>query len=343
MLTRRPRVMAALRPLVNRAVPEAMTTVTVRSGPAAGLRLRIEPQLEKFYWTGGHDHEVQAALARVLREGMTCWDVGAHAGFMTLVASRLVGPQGRVVAFEPIEANRRRLEEHLALNGAENVTVVPLALADRSGAATMGERRESSFQWSLDGAREGRPSVNVELATVDDVAARLGVPDVLKIDVEGAELDVIRGARRTIASRRPRMLVEFLEEESMREAQEELPGYRFTRLDSHNYELDPGDRGRAPARSAAILDSIAVVPKDVVHRAFEAETLLLNLETGRYHGVNVTGAELLALLGETGGDVRLSLERLAERLEVEADEIAEDIAQFCTELVDRGLLEVTPK
>ena len=92
-----------------------------------------------------------------------------------------------------------------------------------------------------------------------------------------------------------------------------------------------------------ILASRATVPEDVVYRSFEAETLLLNLGTGRYHGVNVTGAEMLVLLGETGGDVRLSLERLAERLEVEADEIAEDVAEFCTELVDRGLLEVTPK
>jgi FkbM family methyltransferase len=239
ILTRHPRLLAVLRPLVNRAVPSEMTTVTVRSGLAAGATLRIDPQLEKFYWTGAHDREVQEALARMLRPGMVCWDVGAHSGFMTLIASRLVGPEGRVVAVEPIEANRRRLEEHLALNRVTNVTVVPLALADRSGSGTMVERDESSFQWSLDGSDGGLRSVHVQLSTLDALASEVGVPDVLKIDVEDAELDVLRGGRLTIAERRPAMVVEFLTAARAREAEEELAGYRFSRLDDHNYELAP--------------------------------------------------------------------------------------------------------
>lgn len=88
---------------------------------------------------------------------------------------------------------------------------------------------------------------------------------------------------------------------------------------------------------------MAVVPDDVVHRAFEAETLLLNLDTGNYHGLNETGGRMLELLGETGGDVRAAIDRLAREYGRETDEIAPEIAEFCRALADRGLLEVSPK
>jgi hypothetical protein len=92
-----------------------------------------------------------------------------------------------------------------------------------------------------------------------------------------------------------------------------------------------------------ILGARAVVPEGVVSRAFEAETLLLNLETGTYHGVDATGARMLELLGETGGDVRLSVERLADEFGVDAGEIAGELADFCGALAERGLLEVEPR
>jgi hypothetical protein len=92
-----------------------------------------------------------------------------------------------------------------------------------------------------------------------------------------------------------------------------------------------------------ILDSKAVVPEHVVHRAFEAETLLLNLGTGTYHGLDPTGARMLELLGETGGDVRLSIQRLADESGMDADAIEGDLVEFCEELSERGLLELGPK
>jgi hypothetical protein len=91
------------------------------------------------------------------------------------------------------------------------------------------------------------------------------------------------------------------------------------------------------------LDSIAIVPEGVVHRDFEAETLLLNLGTGTYHGVNVTGRRILALLRETGGDIRMSVERLAGEHGVPVAQIAGDVAEFCAELAQRGLLELSPR
>jgi len=96
-------------------------------------------------------------------------------------------------------------------------------------------------------------------------------------------------------------------------------------------------------RREEILDSRAVVPDGVVSRAFDAELLLLNLATGTYHGLDATGARMLELLRETGGDVRLSVDRLAAEYDVASEEIAGDLADFCAELAERGLLEMGPK
>ena len=92
-----------------------------------------------------------------------------------------------------------------------------------------------------------------------------------------------------------------------------------------------------------ILDATANVPEHVVFRSFEAETLLLNLETGQYHGLNSTGGRMLELLKETGGEVRQSVDRLAKEYEIDADTIARDMAEFCLSLEERGLLEVQRK
>lgn len=93
-------------------------------------------------------------------------------------------------------------------------------------------------------------------------------------------------------------------------------------------------------RHDEILDATAKVPEHVVFRSFEAETLLLNLETGQYHGLNTTGGRMLELLKDTGGQVRASVNRLAHEYEIDTATIATDMADFCLSLEERGLLEV---
>ncbi len=89
-----------------------------------------------------------------------------------------------------------------------------------------------------------------------------------------------------------------------------------------------------------ILDGTATVPENVVYREFEAETLLLNLNTGQYHGLNPTGGRLLQLLEETDGNVRAAITKLAAEYEVAEDDITTDMADFCAALAERGLIEV---
>ena len=90
-----------------------------------------------------------------------------------------------------------------------------------------------------------------------------------------------------------------------------------------------------------LLERRFAVPEHVVYRSFEAETLLLNLETGQYHGLNETGGRMIELLKSTDGTARDAIARLAEEYDVEFDDIAPDLVTFCAALEQRGLITAT--
>lgn len=100
------------------------------------------------------------------------------------------------------------------------------------------------------------------------------------------------------------------------------------------------DPNRNTIDASAMLGAVVHVPKHVVYRSFEAETVLLNLQTGQYHGLNRSGGRMLELLEETGGRVRAAIDRLAEEYGENPVAIEDGLASFCTALAERGLIEV---
>ena len=160
----------------------------------------LRPQVD---WEPNNDRYVFVSL---LREGMTVMDVGANLGLYSLLASRAVGPSGKVYAFEPVPEIFTRLKEHIVLNNATNVIPVPIALSDEKGTVKMSVMRgESSFFRHL-----SEKFVEVQVERLDDFVEREGIErvDAIKIDVEGAELKVIRGADKTIRRYKPILMVE---------------------------------------------------------------------------------------------------------------------------------------
>ena len=133
-----------------------------------------------------------------VRPGMTVVDIGAHLGYFTLQAARRVGPQGRVFAFEPNPDTLPFLRANVDANGvADRVTIVDRALAARTGTATLFVA-PSGDTTSL---HPGEPDVTertVELVAADDVLAG-AVPDVVKLDVEGGEVEVLQGMGSTLS------------------------------------------------------------------------------------------------------------------------------------------------
>lgn len=188
----------------------------IMRGSMAGVRINLGGSFLR-YLTGDAEPEVQQALAELIEPGQTVYDVGANIGFFTILCSRLVGPQGKVYAFEPVPENVVTLCHNIALNKLTNVIVVEQALSASTGTAEMFVSPWSAFHsLNVDGASKrenhGPDGGQITVATValDEFVQGDGIsaPDLIKLDVEGAELLVVEGMRETLRSVQPLLLVE---------------------------------------------------------------------------------------------------------------------------------------
>ena len=148
---------------------------------------------------GTYEKEQTAFFEQLLQPGAVLFDVGAHVGYYSLLSSRLVGAQGRVVAFEAMPRNARFLRHHLEANRCANVEVIEGAVSDRAGTARFGKGTGTGT-----GRLSDAGEFEVRTMTLDDVAAQRGLlPDFIKIDVEGAEERVLDGAARILGEKKP--------------------------------------------------------------------------------------------------------------------------------------------
>lgn len=199
----------------------------VSSGPLAGREILIDRQGSGAWedmLAGRFDAEIYDAIARTLPAGAgIIWDVGAHIGFHTLGFSTTVGPGGHVVGFEPSPSNRERLRQNLEKNRdlAARIQILDCGLCDFDGDALLAVSREiDSGASSMSFLESATPAVDpvtssgwerlvVPVRTADSlIQDGLPRPDVMKIDVEGAELLVLRGATETLKRARPTVIVE---------------------------------------------------------------------------------------------------------------------------------------
>lgn len=196
---------------IGRAAARLMpkTVYPVVRGPLRGARF----VLGSFAGEGGgasvffnlSEPEQSLTFAKEVVPGSVVFDIGANVGYYTILASRLAGPKGKVAAFEPVPRNLEFLRRHIAVNRAENVTVFPLACSDRSGETSFfcGSNPAMGSLYAVGGEK-----VTVETAALDSLIEKIGaMPDVIKIDVEGAEAEVIRGAMDTIKQGRPKIFL----------------------------------------------------------------------------------------------------------------------------------------
>ena len=140
-----------------------------------------------------------ALIRRHLRPGMTFIDVGANKGDFTLLAARLAGNSGTVISIEPAPDNHSILQRSIELNDYTNIRVLHVALSDRDGTANL-QIGSTSGSHTLSPEFNGLRTVAVPTRTLDGVVAeqQLGSVDMIKIDVQGLELAVLRGASQTL-------------------------------------------------------------------------------------------------------------------------------------------------
>jgi FkbM family methyltransferase len=239
LLYRIPPLASFVRSGLNRAAPVGLTQVEVAAGGLAGLRLWLDLQVEKDYWLGTYEPELQATLSELGQPGMVAYDLGANIGYISLLLARRVGQAGKVYAFEALPTNLERLRLNLALNGlSENVTVVPAAVVEcerqvRFLVGPSGGMGKADGSAGRDEVAYSR-SVDIGGLSLDDFVFEHGnpPPQVVKMDIEGGEVLALPGMIGVLEQSRPLLLLELHGPEAAQVTWETLTrlGYRLCRM-----------------------------------------------------------------------------------------------------------------
>jgi len=185
---------------------------TINAGPAKGLIYPISLPLDKAIWTGTYETELAQAVANSVRKSDVCYDIGAYRGFFSGVFA-LAGAR-LVIAFEPFPENCTQLQR-LAANNPRLPLIFENSAVGRESAiaefnvmpdSSMGKLASSTFQSEAPSAA----LLKVPLRTLDSLIAegKHPAPHVIKIDVEGAEVDVLQGAKKTLQDNMPVLFIE---------------------------------------------------------------------------------------------------------------------------------------
>ena len=147
-------------------------------------------------WLGIYEWHKQQVLKKMVRPNNIVFDIGANVGFYTLLASSIVGNKGHVYAFEPLPRNIEYLNKHLKINTVNNVSIIEAACSNCSGESLFDESDVASV-----GHLSAKGKLQVKTISLD--SASLPIPDILKIDIEGGEIDCLKGAIRLLSEHKP--------------------------------------------------------------------------------------------------------------------------------------------
>jgi FkbM family methyltransferase len=181
--------------------------VDIGHGPARGLRITLGGA-HPGYALGTSEPALQATLVEVLQPGDVFYDLGANVGFFTLLAARLVGPTGRVIAFEPDPRNAATLRGNIDANDFDNVQIIEQGVSEQSGTMSFMLADSTASHFVGDGAAVAG-TTPVPVTSLDDfLTDGVPAPTVLKLDIEGEEVRALRGAARLLRTHRPTVICE---------------------------------------------------------------------------------------------------------------------------------------
>lgn len=171
----------------------------IMQGPLKGMRWIVGSQTHGM-WLGSYEIEKQLAISAVLKSAQVFYDVGANVGFYSLLAARYVGGRGFVVAFEPLPRNIEYIQRHVSLNRINNILTIPMALSDHIGENKFSFiDNPSSCHITPDG------NLKILVTTLDKLLKEKTIPppNIIKVDIEGSEIDFLKGAVDSLIAHRP--------------------------------------------------------------------------------------------------------------------------------------------
>lgn len=217
-------------------------TVTDYDGDLTATLCLNEHMQSQIFWYGYYSRDIVLLLDKILKPGMVAVDVGANIGEITMAAAHRVGSEGKVFAFEPMSSLYARLQEHIRANRMSQVTAVKCGLSDQAGSAqlfsasaTFHDGTEHKGLGTLySSTARATPTEIIEIDTLDKYMERIDLAqvDLIKIDVEGAELPVLKGAGNTLLRFRPYLIIEIQHETS------EQAGYKAVDILEYLAQLD---------------------------------------------------------------------------------------------------------
>jgi FkbM family methyltransferase len=214
-----------------------------------GFRQRIDRSEwlgRHIYVTGEYEPATTRLFKQLLRPGDVVVDIGANAGYFTLLSAMRVGEAGKVISFEPIPGVRRQLEENIELNRLRNCVVRGEAIFNMDGSRSFFQGPTDHLGVSSLRNLDDCSSVfTVASARLDDVLANEPKISLIKIDIEGAECHALEGMMRCLERHRPAVIVEITEEylQEMDRSPGDLYGI-FASLDYQGYLI--ADEGLIP-------------------------------------------------------------------------------------------------
>ncbi len=246
-LYRSPIISRGIRRGLNRFAPQGLSRVSIAAGANEGLEMHLDMQLEKDYWLGTYEPELQQVVESVVKPGQIIYDIGANIGFLSLSFAKRTGPSGHVYAFEALPENVNRLRQNVELNGyQERVSVIHAAVQDHTGQAefligpsgAMGKVQGSAGRNSV----EYEKTVVVEGISIDDFIDNLGnpEPDTIKMDIEGGEILALPGMMKLLRDVHPQLLIELHGPEAALASWDTLKetGYRICRMEPHFPQIE---------------------------------------------------------------------------------------------------------
>jgi FkbM family methyltransferase len=231
-------------------LPKGPAWVQVKAGLSAGLSMHLKFPEEAGMWLGEHEPEVQNAISSTVQPGWVVFDVGSYIGTLSLGTARMVGQAGGVVAFDGDLVNVNRLREHAAANQLQDILQVVHAAVWSSGAGKTIPFRCGATMRTQGGVESGGNSpilgtgdlIDVPVVSLDEfIAAGSRPPDLIKIDVEGGEMEVLRGGAKLFATKRPLIIAEIHTAQAIEETRLWLKSNAYAAI-----EVTLGDP--APAR-----------------------------------------------------------------------------------------------
>lgn len=181
-----------------------------------GVQLQIDPSIDNgvelsLYETGTYEKGTIQLLGDFLKPGSVFLDIGANIGLMSSIASNIVGDQGKVLAVEANPKTVELLQHNLALNNCKNVEIFSLALGDEPGTATLYENWNVNRGGASLLSQDQLSGIEVPIDTIDALFQHDKI-DLIKVDVEGVELEVLKGGIELLKQQQPILIIEVSEQ-----------------------------------------------------------------------------------------------------------------------------------